>query len=271
MVIWRLGFVITAFLASSCSTVARATDAAAFAPGTATADVSVIPGEACYLADVQTVAIRVSEVDSAKMAAFSEALSIWLPGLDIGAGDDADLLVEWAEYTGGNSAGEWRTVAFLEDLGGIDNREPKPIVSTAQVEQLDHVDGRLLNDHPEISAGQMTDTVSVLPLSEGELSPSVESGDAVYQHDVEELLPTTDVSGVRWTATLFRMDCQSRSFTVKPYRPTDGRCETPVFVRTHLAEVHGVARDHNTAVASLAEVLRELLLGVPRGSEALQP
>jgi len=234
----------------------------------AASDTSVSAEASAYLSSVHRVAFRVHRKESAVPGAIVEAVASWLPGVELVDTDDADVIVEYSaspESADSWSAHEWRTVSVVEE--GIrrppadvkpdrsEERAAEPIPARTIAEIPDHPEGISVPSLPAVigrdGSEPVARVVDPLPLPAGEPGPGGRQS-------------------VQWSATLFRLDCQSAAFGVRPSRPVEGRCERPVFVRVHVASLKGVAHDKDDAVDALGESLRELILGLPKQNQPAQ-
>ena len=81
-----------------------------------------------------------------------------------------------------------------------------------------------------------------------------ESPGWAYNSDPTVDSPINDHVG--WTATLFRLGCQSPERGGNPTSPIDGQCENGVYVRIELGRLSGFARDRESAIEAFASEIR---------------
>jgi len=71
-----------------------------------------------------------------------------------------------------------------------------------------------------------------------------------------------DGEGGGWSADLYRLDCQSLSFSELPSRPENGPCERHVYVRIKLGSLRRTVVHGKTPAEELAFGLRDAILGI---------
>ncbi len=96
------------------------------------------------------------------------------------------------------------------------------------------------------------------------IADSPESADVVVAY-------SEVVSSGTWSATLYRLDCQSLDFNEPPSRSANGRCERNVFVRINLGTLRRTVTHGRSPDEELAFGLRDAILGIEPQPEEQEP